>query len=156
MNSLVYVAVVCLMFGFSPSGARAAGLVEINVNADGFVANGYDVVSYFDKDGPKKGVDSYVTVFEGAKYSFVSAENQKQFKAMPQKYIPAYGGYCAYGVVLGKKFDNAPDAWRIVNNVLFFQLDKGTRLIWEDNLEKNIEIGNRTWPKIKHVPANDL
>ena len=31
-----------------------------------------------------------------------------RFKADPAKYEPAFGGFCAYGTALGKKFDGDP------------------------------------------------
>ena len=29
----------------------------------------------------------------------------KQFAAVPEKYMPQFGGYCAFGVAVGKKLD---------------------------------------------------
>ena len=36
------------------------------------------------------------------------------FKADPERYAPQYGGFCAYGVAVGKKFDIDPSSWRMV------------------------------------------
>lgn len=138
------------------NSAQAAPTLDINTDSDGTAVKGYDLVSYFDVEGPKEGIDKFSHTVKGATYLFSSAENLSKFKKNPRAYLPAYGGFCSYGVVLGKKFDVSPDAWRIVDNVLFLQLDKGTRLIWEEDREKNIEISDRNWPSIQNIPANDL
>ena len=69
----------------------------------GYVAEGYDVVEYFNNNAIE-GKKSYIAEHDGVKYKFVNAENLAAFKATPKKYIPQYGGYCAYAVAdKGKK-----------------------------------------------------
>ena len=151
------IAVLVMLAIAIPLGdVSAAQKPQTNIDSNGVAAEGYDLVSYFVEAEPKEGSRKFNYSYQGATYLFSSAENVTLFKKSPEKYLPAYGGFCSYGVVLGKKFDVSPDAYRIVNNVLFLQLDKGTRLIWDENPEKNIEIGDRTWPSIKNIPANDL
>ena len=71
---------------------------QIDYNAKkGFVANGYDVVSYFD-DNAVEGNKKFTSQFDGASYKFSTQENLTIFKANPTKYIPQYGGYCAYAI----------------------------------------------------------
>jgi hypothetical protein len=43
----------------------------------------------------------------------------------PEKYVPAYGGYCAFGISVGKKFIGDPEVWRIVDGRLYLNLDTG-------------------------------
>jgi hypothetical protein len=40
----------------------------------------------------------------------------------PSKYIPAYGGWCAYGMATEKKFPIDPDYFKVVDNRLFLFL----------------------------------
>ena len=65
----------------------------------GYVAEGYDVVSYFTNKKPVEGNKKNQTTFDGAKFKFFSAKNLELFKANPTKYIPQYGGYCACGCI---------------------------------------------------------
>lgn len=67
----------------------------------GYVAEGYDVVSYFTSKEPLEGKKKLTTTFDGTKFKFSSEKNLKLFKVNPTKYIPQYGGYCAYA--MGKK-----------------------------------------------------
>ena len=63
----------------------------------GFVAEGYDVVSYFNNKA-EKGDKMFVSTFDGVKFKFSSKEHLEMFTKSPKKYIPAYGGYCAYAI----------------------------------------------------------
>ena len=60
--------------------------------------SGYDAVAYFTEGKPRRGNGRYAAQFDGVTYLFASEDNKKKFEANPQKYIPAYGGYCALGV----------------------------------------------------------
>lgn len=64
----------------------------------GFVAEGYDVVSYFVDKKPVEGKKKFVAAYDGAKFQFSSEEHLKMFTENPEKYVPQYGGYCAYAV----------------------------------------------------------
>ena len=51
-----------------------------------------------------RGNGHHVAEFEGVTYLFASEDNKKKFEGNATKYIPAYGGYCAFGVTEEKKF----------------------------------------------------
>jgi len=61
----------------------------------GAAIRGYDPVAYFNEDGPVKGSPENSFSYQGATWQFASAENRNKFAADPEKYAPAYGGYCA-------------------------------------------------------------
>ncbi|WP_299015257.1 YHS domain-containing (seleno)protein [uncultured Polaribacter sp.] len=63
----------------------------------GYVAEGYDVVAYF-ANTAIQGNKKYSTTFDGVQFKFASKENLEAFKKNPKKYVPAYGGYCAYAI----------------------------------------------------------
>ena len=63
----------------------------------GYVAEGYDVVEYFNNKA-KKGSKKFETTFNDVKFKFISAKNVETFKANPEKYTPQDGGYCAYAI----------------------------------------------------------
>lgn len=66
----------------------------------GYVAEGYDLVSYFTNKKPLEGNKKHQYSFDGAKFKFSSEKNLALFKENPEKYIPQYGGYCAYAVAV--------------------------------------------------------
>lgn len=129
---------------------------ELNVNSDGVVIEGYDPVAYFLDNKSVKGKVSITAEFEGGTYLFANQKNKETFEASPAAYAPAYGGWCSYGVRVGKKFRVDPHAWQIVDNRLFLQLDQGTQKVWLKDQAKNIEIADRLWPNIRPLPADAL
>jgi len=117
---------------------------------------GYDLVSYHQSKGPKVGNGHNMVNYEGNTYAFVNAENKATFEANPTKYLPAFGGYCAYGASLGKKFYGDPLASTVVNGQLYLNLDSKVKSIWVKDRSANIVAANKLWPSIKYVPAAEL
>ena len=64
---------------------------------------------------PTKGKEQYSFAWKGTAYRFVSEENLNRFKADPEKYLPQYGGYCAYAMSLDRIADIDPSRWAIVH-----------------------------------------
>ena len=118
--------------------------------------SGYDAVAYFTEGKPTRGNGHHVTVFDGVTYLFASEENKKTFEANPKKYIPAYGGYCAFGVTEEKKFVADPEAWKIVDGKLYLNLDKDVQAEWGKDVSGNIRKADGIWPGIKDTPPSDL
>ncbi len=120
----------------------------------GFIADGYDVVAYFSNIAIK-GNNQYIAEFEGVKYKFSSAENLKTFNENPKKYVPQYGGYCAYAVaVKGEKIDVNPKSFQIIDNKLYLFYDKwgvNTLEKWnKEGVEKLQKEADVNWEKIIH------
>jgi YHS domain-containing protein len=117
----------------------------------GFVASGYDVVSYFDNK-PILGKDAYIAEYEQVKFKFSSEENLKTFKANPKKYVPKYGGWCAYAIGLnGKKVTVDPKSYRIFKNqlFLFYKTSKNDTLKdWLASEEELFRKAELNWSKI--------
>ncbi|MEO9571026.1 MAG: YHS domain-containing (seleno)protein [Polaribacter sp.] len=85
----------------------------------GFVAEGYDVVSYFNNK-VEKGDKKFVANYDGVKFKFSSKEHLETFKKSPKKYVPAYGGYCAYAIgVKGEKVSIDPKTFEIREGKLY-------------------------------------
>ena len=110
---------------------------------NGFIAEGYDVVSYFGNKAVK-GNDLFISEFEGVKYRFSSAENLTIFNTNPEMYVPQYGGFCAYAVAeKGEKVAVNPKSFQILDNKLYLFYDK-----WGvDTLKKWNKEGNEKLKK---------
>ena len=85
--------------------------------------SGYDVVSYQTGEKPLRGNGNHIATHEGVTYLFINEDNREAFEQNPSKYVPAYGGFCAFGVSVGKKFVGDPDVWRVVDGQLYLNLD---------------------------------
>lgn len=118
--------------------------------------SGYDPVAYFTEGKPERGSGYHVTVVDGVTYVFANAEHRKMFEANPQKYLPAYGGYCAYGMAVGKKFVADPEVWKIVQGKLYLNLDKGIQQKWDKDIPNYIKKADANWIEIKEKAPSDL
>jgi YHS domain-containing protein len=114
---------------------------------EGVGAGGYDVVSYT-KGTPQKGDAKFTTDYEGAKWYFTSAENLKTFAAAPDKYLPAYGGYCAYAIAKGSTAKGDPEVWSIVDGKLYLNYNASIQSSWKKDTAGYITSANANWPKV--------
>jgi len=142
-TALLSLASACLA-ATGPAGA---------VHAEDFThstpaVSGYDVVSYQTGEKPLRGNGNHIATYEGETYLFVDEDNRKAFLDDPSKFAPAYGGYCAYGVAVGKKFVSDPDVWRVVDGRLYLNLDNGIAQIWAKDVRGNIRKADRKWKEI--------
>ncbi len=110
---------------------------------------GYDVVSYQTGKRPVRGTGHFVAAYDGATYQFSSADNQKVFENNPEKYIPTYGGYCAFGASVGKKFIGDPEVWRVVDGKLYLNLDTRIQAEWLKDVPGRIKSADANWRNIK-------
>jgi YHS domain-containing protein len=110
---------------------------------------GYDPVAYFQDGKPVLGSAKYSAVHAGAAYQFASEENLKLFKKTPERYAPQYGGFCAYGASLGKKFDGDPLAWKVVDGKLYLNLSPDIQAKWQEDVAGNVAKADKAWPSIK-------
>ena len=81
--------------------------------------DGYDPISYFDKK-PVEGEDNLSFAFKGVTYLFANQNNLNKFKSSPEKYEPAYGGWCAYAMGdTGEKVKIDPETYKIIDGKLY-------------------------------------
>jgi YHS domain-containing protein len=125
-----------------PSAGRAQRVFA----EDGVAVRGTDVVAYFDEGRPVPGRADITHAWGGATWRFASAANRDRFAADPERYAPAYGGFCAYAVSEGYTAPIDPAAWRVVDGRLFLNYDRGTQRIWERDIPGRIARGDANWP----------
>lgn len=136
----------------STSAAVAGGEYATSTTA----ALGYDVVAYQAQGGPVRGSGDDLAVYNGETFLFSSGKNRKLFEADPAKYAPAYGGYCAYGVSVGKKFVGDPEVWKIVDGRLYLNLNKDVQKTWQKDIPGNIVKAEEAWPTIAEKSPSEL
>ena len=118
--------------------------------------SGYDPVAYFADGKPMRGNGHHEAIHQGVTYVFVNEDHKKQFIADPDRYLPSYGGYCAYGVAGGKKIVADPEAWKIVEGKLYLNVDKSIQQKWEQDIPGYLKKSEANWPRIKDKPDSDL
>lgn len=149
---LALVAILAL-----PGVAAAPAMADKPVNtlgsADGVAIRGYDPVAYFRQGGPRQGLPEHAARHDGATWYFASAANRALFLADPERYKPAYGGFCAYGTSRGYLVKIEPEAWSIVEGRLYLNYDLDVRATWSKDTKTYLARSERNW---KHLTARDI
>ncbi|MEP6734112.1 MAG: YHS domain-containing (seleno)protein, partial [Chryseolinea sp.] len=112
---------------------------------------GFDPVSYFDGK-PVEGKSDIRTAYKDVIYQFNSQANLGKFKASPDKYEPAYGGWCAFAMGdSGEKVKIDPETFKIIGGkvYLFYNFwGNNTLDDWNKNEKALKEAADLNWKKI--------
>ena len=90
----------------------------VQANDQGVAIDGYDPVAYFDQGKAVRGQQPYNCEYLGRQWYFSSAENRDRFLADPEKFAPAYGGYCAHSLGDNKLIRSNPESFAIKDSKL--------------------------------------
>ncbi|MEX0956774.1 MAG: YHS domain-containing (seleno)protein [Rhizobiaceae bacterium] len=115
---------------------------------DGVGAAGYDVVAYQSQHAALPGDEAIAAEHEGITYRFANEANREMFEADPVRYLPQYGGYCAWAVSQGYTAHGDPEAWSVVDDRLYLNYSKGVRSRWVRDAPGNIAKGEAHWPGV--------
>lgn len=142
------------------STALAAPQQPINERFDtigqGVAMSGFDPVSYFPEGGgkPAKGFIKRDYKYGGVTYRFASDANLARFRANPEKYVPAYNGWCAWAMAeLNAKVDVEPTAYEVYQGKLFVfydHADLNTRAMWLKDPAGMVARADVNWKKLGH------
>ncbi|WP_074407062.1 MULTISPECIES: YHS domain-containing (seleno)protein [Aquimarina] len=143
-----YIAILFFAFVATVSAQQ----VDYNTNKD-FVAEGYDVTEYFSNKAVK-GDSKFIATHDKVNYKFASQENLEKFKNNPDKYVPQYGGYCAYAVAVNsEKVDINPKTFEVRDGKLYlFYNSWGINTLdkWiNEDAPKLQKKADTNWQKIK-------
>ena len=129
--------------------------MRFNVGQEHVGVKGYSVVAYHREQQAIKGNSKYSHVHEGITYHFQNLEELALFMDEPEKYLPRYGGYCAFGVSAGKRLDVDPHNFKLANGALYLFLlseDFDSRKEWEKHNEKKmISKADAKWEVLSRV-----
>ena len=128
-------------------------LGHYNLEKKSLAISGYDPVSYFPEGGGKgkEGKKKIETVYRGVRYRFRNEQNKKAFLLTPERFEPAYGGWCSYAMSQGKRVEVDPDSFVIQEGRLLLFYDgflSDTRKSWKkEGPEKLMPIADAEWTK---------
>lgn len=98
------------------------------LNLDNTVAlHGYDPVSYFEREEPRRGNRGILERVGGATYYFASRASRYTFLKNAPAYQPQFGGYCATSMAQGRLEDIDPESFTIFDNKLYLFKDDAAR-----------------------------
>jgi YHS domain-containing protein len=132
---------------------KGVELSYINIDESGLAVQGYDVVAYQADNKAVKGDAKFTEWVHGAKYLFTSREHQELFRESPKKYLPQYGGFCAYAMSLGKVRPVNPEIFSIEAGRLMLQHTKEAFDLFNKDVKGNIVKADVKWPVVETKKA---
>jgi YHS domain-containing protein len=148
----VFLALVILLAGFDAQSQNQNRQEVFNLR-NSLALEGYDPVSYFNGT-PLEGEKQYSHLFKGILYYFADSKNRAIFMKEPEKFEPAYGGWCAYAMgESGEQVKVDPETYKIIDGRLYLFYNfwgNNTLSSWNKN-EKSLKINaDKNWTKIFH------
>jgi len=127
---------------------------KYNTDDSKIALQGYSPVSYLDLGLAQKGVKAYKSTYDGLAYYFTSEEQKKSFEADPKKYLPQYGGYCAFGIAVGAKFRVDPNKFIVKDDkyyLFLYTLEVDAQQLWlADNHKELTQKADANWTKLSN------
>lgn len=124
----------------------------VNVAGESRIAlSGYDPVAFFTDGKPTNGSPFISAEHNGAIYLFASDEHKSMFVNDPERYVPQCGGFCAYGVGLGKLFPVDISTWQIRDGKLYLNLNAAIVSEFNGDIEQNVRKAEQNWLHMSHA-----
>jgi len=118
--------------------------------------HGVDPVAFINTGNRVEGRAEFTAVHDGVAYYFSTEANKAAFERNAARFTPENGGFCTYGVSVGKKFDGDPQWASVVDGKLYVFLNEQIFNAYQKDRVGTISNAEAQWPKIKHVAAGDL
>ncbi len=111
--------------------------------------DGYCPVCYLAAGKAVKGTSQFKADHKGQTYYFVKQEALDAFKKEPEKFLPAYGGLCAYGMALGKKIESDPTVFTVVDGKIYLNKNKAIGAKFSKDTASFITKADAEWKKVE-------
>lgn len=153
LNTVAATAGVMLALAVNSVQAESrAYLHNNNIPSSGVALEGYCPVAYFAVNKPVMGKKQFSSTHKDVTYYFVSADAKKLFDKSPEKYVPAYGGWCAFGMAVGDKFPVDPTRFKIVDgklNLFLRNKNVDALTLWNKGSEQeHVQKAAAHWKKV--------
>ena len=116
----------------------------------GLALEGYDVVGYFDQK-IMKGRPNLSVSYQGLEWRFVDQEHLDLFSSNPDKFLPKYGGYCAFGAANGYKAKPKMSSFHVMEGRLYFNFSDYIQERWLAERDQKIKVADQKWPATKSL-----
>lgn len=143
--------------------ASPAFAVEENNVSNGLTAagaplglHGVDPVAFVTLGNRIEGTARFAAVHDDVAYYFTSQENLDAFKANPGRFTPQNGGYCTFGVSVGKKFDGDPRYAAVIDGKLYVFLNEDILKAFQKDQAGTIRKAATNWQRIRSLEAASL
>ena len=118
--------------------------------------HGVDPVTFIELGNRLEGHASIVSNHDGVSYYFTTKDSMEKFKKNPSQFTPENGGFCTFGVSVGKKFDGNPKYASVYNEKLYVFLNEAVLKMFLKDKDGTIAKASEQWSKIQHTAASAL
>ncbi|NAS30351.1 YHS domain-containing protein [Flavobacteriaceae bacterium R38] len=152
MKNLIKSTILVLAFVVS-TATFAQDKKANNIDDSKIGLQGYSAVSYLDLGLAQRGSKQFKTTHKGIAYYFTSAEQKSTFDKNPEKYLPQYGGFCAFGIYAGAKFRTDPNKFVVSNGKYYLFLNDvevDAKQLWVSEKEsKLVKTADKNWKSLR-------
>jgi len=150
----VFKKTIALVVLLSSMSLFAQDKMANNIDNSNIALQGYSPVSYLDLELAQIGNKDYKSTYEKVVYYFTSEEQKAKFDKNPTKYLPQYGGFCAFGCYAGAKFRVNPNKFIVENGKYYLYLanvELDAKQLWlaEKNHSKLKKTADKNWSKLR-------
>jgi YHS domain-containing protein len=121
---------------------------EIDSDSAGVALKGYDPVSY-QTGSAVSGKAGIFALWNGAIWLFSSEQNRTRFLADPERFAPAFGGYCATCLSLGSRTSADPLIFAISDGRLYLFSTQDRRKEWLDTPATHRTAATEKWAEFR-------
>jgi len=120
-------------------------------HGDEYALDGYDLTTCFE-ESPIKGHRLISYDYNGPHLLFTSDENIRKFINNPEKFMPAYGGWCATAIVYDELVKPNFSLYIVQDEqLLFFEVKAffNDQTHWEKDPDYNMQLANAQYDKMQ-------
>ncbi len=132
----------------------SAQLPYFNVGGNNLWVEGYDPVAYLVQGKAMKGSERITTTYRGATFRFANATHKDLFLKDPQRYLPQYGGWCAYAMgANAEKVEVDPETFKVRDGKVYLFYNaffNNTLLTWNKNEGSLRMDADKHWAAFHH------
>ncbi len=118
--------------------------------------HGFDPVSVIDTDSPEIGDAVYSASHDDVDYYFATKAAQQLFEEDSAAFLPQFGGFCAYGVFVGKKLDGDVRFADVVDGKLYLFVNAAVFEKYLENRDEVLSVAYDNWPSIRTTAISNL
>lgn len=123
-----------------------------SLGPDQVALQGYSPVAYWERGKAIKGSPDYAVRHNGVTYYLDGQQEVKMFESDPARFVPAYGGWCAYGMAVGERIPANPERFKVVEGrvMLFMSTDEvDTLTLWNcENQRVYVAKADNQWRRM--------
>jgi YHS domain-containing protein len=112
---------------------------------------GYCPVADLAMNEAMKGDPTQGSQYKGQTYLFANADAKKMFDAAPEKYLPAYAGWCATAVAQGMKLASDPKLFTVYNGRTYLFSTADARTMFDKDKAGTVAKADAAWPKVSQA-----